>query len=641
MEVSGAGPGSDLCSPPVIYRFAEFELDLARVELRARGAVARWNPRSSRCSPCSSRTATAWSRGTRSSRRSGTAGSSRTRRSRAASSRRARRSATTASRSASSAPCMARAFASSRDVRAVQGGATVAAVAGTLGGRRRARGRPALSKLAKPSIAVLPFRLVGDAGPYARDRRGAARRADHRPRAPALAVRDGARLLVPPARRGRGHGRDRPAARRALLSSRARSRSAAAPRRLGRARRHARRRHRLGGTLRRRAGRRPPRPRRDPTERARRARDADPAARGGARAAQRERGPRRLVRLPPRPAAHVPLQPPGQRRRDRRCSSARSTAIRLSRARTRACRSSTSRPRSCATPTTSRARCDLARRFAARGGRARRDGSVRELRDGPHATGSLGDLDGALPWLERATALSPSYAQGIYARAWTETLAGQALEDGRGHVDLAMRLSPLDPLHYGMLGTRAFSHLMLGEDARRRALGGARGACAGRARPDRDDRVRGARARGRRGGVGRPGPRACASAMPRSGARISSGRSRSRSGVRSPRRGVWRGAGAPRRSRLFARLDQPGRRGLPRVQVEARARGQHVHDEPEDADRLALGHAVDRREAHLRGVDDGDAARALDLERLVRPDEGGRVLVEPEARRRTGCRRAP
>ena len=75
-----------------------------------------------------------------------------------------------------------------------------------------------------------------------------------------------------------------------------------------------------------------------------------------------------------------------------------------------------------------------------------------------------GDLDRALPWLERATALSPSYAQGFYARAWTETLAGQARE-GRGHVDFAMRLSPLDPLHYGMLGTRAFAHLVLGEDA--------------------------------------------------------------------------------------------------------------------------------------------------------------------------------
>ncbi|MGQ0384973.1 MAG: winged helix-turn-helix domain-containing tetratricopeptide repeat protein [Gammaproteobacteria bacterium] len=75
----------------------------------------------------------------------------------------------------------------------------------------------------------------------------------------------------------------------------------------------------------------------------------------------------------------------------------------------------------------------------------------------------VGDLDGGLPWLERATTLSPNYAQGIYARAWTETLSGRALE-GRGHVDFAMRLSPLDPLHYGMLGTRAFTHLVLAED---------------------------------------------------------------------------------------------------------------------------------------------------------------------------------
>jgi tetratricopeptide (TPR) repeat protein len=75
-----------------------------------------------------------------------------------------------------------------------------------------------------------------------------------------------------------------------------------------------------------------------------------------------------------------------------------------------------------------------------------------------------GDLEGSLPWLERATALSPSYAQGLYARAWTETLAGRA-QPGRGHVDLAMRLSPLDPLWYAMLGTRAFNHAVQGEDA--------------------------------------------------------------------------------------------------------------------------------------------------------------------------------
>jgi TolB-like protein len=74
------------------------------------------------------------------------------------------------------------------------------------------------------------------------------------------------------------------------------------------------------------------------------------------------------------------------------------------------------------------------------------------------------DLERGLTWLERATALSPNYAQGIYARAWTESLSGKELE-AREHADLAMRLSPLDPLYYGMLGTRAFSHLALGEYA--------------------------------------------------------------------------------------------------------------------------------------------------------------------------------
>ncbi|HYK24916.1 MAG TPA: hypothetical protein VEV18_01560, partial [Steroidobacteraceae bacterium] len=74
-----------------------------------------------------------------------------------------------------------------------------------------------------------------------------------------------------------------------------------------------------------------------------------------------------------------------------------------------------------------------------------------------------GDLDSSLSWLERATSISPNYAQGIYARAWTEALAGQA-STGRTHVDLAMRLSPIDPLYYAMMGTRAFTHMLVGED---------------------------------------------------------------------------------------------------------------------------------------------------------------------------------
>jgi len=75
-----------------------------------------------------------------------------------------------------------------------------------------------------------------------------------------------------------------------------------------------------------------------------------------------------------------------------------------------------------------------------------------------------GDLESSLAWLERATSISPNYAQGIYARAWTESLAGRGL-DGRRNVDLAMRLSPIDPLYYAMLATRAFTHMVMGEDA--------------------------------------------------------------------------------------------------------------------------------------------------------------------------------
>ena len=74
-----------------------------------------------------------------------------------------------------------------------------------------------------------------------------------------------------------------------------------------------------------------------------------------------------------------------------------------------------------------------------------------------------GDLDASLGWLDRACSISPNYAQGIYARGWTEALAGRGLE-GRRDVDFAMRLSPLDPLYYAMLGTRSFTHMALGED---------------------------------------------------------------------------------------------------------------------------------------------------------------------------------
>jgi TolB-like protein len=75
-----------------------------------------------------------------------------------------------------------------------------------------------------------------------------------------------------------------------------------------------------------------------------------------------------------------------------------------------------------------------------------------------------GALDAGLEWLERATALSPSYAQAIYARAWTHTLSGRGAA-GRADADVAMALSPLDPLHYAMAATRGLSHVVSGEYA--------------------------------------------------------------------------------------------------------------------------------------------------------------------------------
>ncbi len=73
-----------------------------------------------------------------------------------------------------------------------------------------------------------------------------------------------------------------------------------------------------------------------------------------------------------------------------------------------------------------------------------------------------GDLDNSLGWLERSTQISPNYAQGIYARAWTEALSGDGAKS-RENLDLAMRLSPLDPLYYAMLGARSLSHMADGD----------------------------------------------------------------------------------------------------------------------------------------------------------------------------------
>ncbi|MBI1365747.1 MAG: transcriptional regulator [Alphaproteobacteria bacterium] len=67
------------------------------------------------------------------------------------------------------------------------------------------------------------------------------------------------------------------------------------------------------------------------------------------------------------------------------------------------------------------------------------------------------DVAGGMAWLERSVSLSPNYAQGFYARAWADTVLGHDAA-GEESADLALSLSPLDPFRYAMLGVKAFAH---------------------------------------------------------------------------------------------------------------------------------------------------------------------------------------
>ncbi len=74
------------------------------------------------------------------------------------------------------------------------------------------------------------------------------------------------------------------------------------------------------------------------------------------------------------------------------------------------------------------------------------------------------NIEGGMGWLERSVQLSPNYAQGVYARSWADAVMGRA-NISRENVDLALTLSPLDPFRYGMLGVRAFTYLTDGDTA--------------------------------------------------------------------------------------------------------------------------------------------------------------------------------
>ncbi len=74
------------------------------------------------------------------------------------------------------------------------------------------------------------------------------------------------------------------------------------------------------------------------------------------------------------------------------------------------------------------------------------------------------DLEGSLPWLERANALNPNYAQARYSTGWAESLLGST-NASQTNITAALALSPLDPLRYGMLGVQALSQLTLNDSA--------------------------------------------------------------------------------------------------------------------------------------------------------------------------------
>lgn len=87
-----------------------------------------------------------------------------------------------------------------------------------------------------------------------------------------------------------------------------------------------------------------------------------------------------------------------------------------------------------------------------------------------------GNPDGGLDMLDRAVLLSPNFSHGLYARAWTDVMAGRGAR-ARASVTEAIELSPLDPFLYAMQATRGLSYLVEG-DFQRAALWAEKGARA-------------------------------------------------------------------------------------------------------------------------------------------------------------------
>ena len=75
-----------------------------------------------------------------------------------------------------------------------------------------------------------------------------------------------------------------------------------------------------------------------------------------------------------------------------------------------------------------------------------------------------GAPDDGLHWLERSLTLCPNYAKGHYSLAFLQVLCGLAIETRQG-VDVAMGLSPLDPMLGPMFVMKAMSYGLDGDFA--------------------------------------------------------------------------------------------------------------------------------------------------------------------------------
>jgi tetratricopeptide (TPR) repeat protein len=73
-----------------------------------------------------------------------------------------------------------------------------------------------------------------------------------------------------------------------------------------------------------------------------------------------------------------------------------------------------------------------------------------------------GRPEAALPWMERSISLSPNYAFAIYNSALVGTFLGDG-ETTESRIARAISLSPIDPLNYAMLATRALTHAVRGQ----------------------------------------------------------------------------------------------------------------------------------------------------------------------------------